>query len=97
MLKRLTLGWSKCVPHGQEAINSGFFQCDLRGTDFLQLAIDRRAVWLVGREKVIQVHPLDLKIGPVADLCLPEVGFLLPDLRRLGGGDAELLTDVRII
>ena len=53
LLKLLTLGWSERVPHGQAVINRGFFQRELGGADFLQLAIDRRAVWLVGREKVI--------------------------------------------
>jgi hypothetical protein len=73
LLKLLTLDWSERVPHVQAVINSGFFQGDLGSADFLQFAIDRRAVWLVGGEKVVQIHPLDLKIGPVADLCLAEV------------------------
>jgi hypothetical protein len=96
-VKLLTLVWSERVPHGQVVINRGFLHCELCGADFLQLPVDRRAVRLFGRDKVAQIHTLDFKIGSVADLCLPELGFLLPDLRRLLGGNADLLTDVWII
>jgi len=96
LLKFLTLGWSQRVPHVQAIINGGFFHRQLDYADFLQLGIDRGPVRLVGSEKVVQIHPLDLKIGPIADLCLAEGGFLLTDLLRLVGGDAELLTDTRI-
>jgi hypothetical protein len=97
LLKLLTLHWGERFAHVQVVIDSGFLQCDPRRADFLQLAVDGRAVGLVGSEKVVQINALDLKIGPVANLRLPEVGFLLPDLRGLVGGNAKLLTDVWIV
>src|SRR5208337_5336240 len=89
------LGGNRLV-HGQTIVDRGFFQSQSRGADFLQLAVDRGAIWLVGFEQVPQVDPLHLKVGPVANLCLAEVRLLLADRAYLFGGDTELFPNGRV-
>ena len=91
------LGWRQCFAHGEAVINRGFFQGKLCDTDFLEFAVDRGTIWFVGGKKIVQIHPLDFQIGSVPNFCLPEVRFLLADLRCLVGRDAELLTNVRVL
>ena len=85
------------VSHVQPLIDGCFFQGQLRGANFLKLAIDRGTVRLFGGEKVIQIQALDLQVGPNADLGLAEVRFLLPNLGGLVGADPELLADGGIV
>ena len=89
------LGGNRLV-HGQTIVDRGFLQGQSRGADFLQLAVDRGAIWLVGFEQVLQVDPLHLKVCPVANLCFAEVRLLLADRTYLFGGDTELLPNGRV-
>ena len=77
-------------------MDRGFFQSQSSGADFLQLAVDRGAIRLVGFEQVLQVNPLHLKIGTLANFRLAEVRLLLADRAYLFGGDTEFLPNGRV-
>ena len=92
----VALGGGDCVAHVEAIVDRGLLEGELRGADFLQLAIDCGAVGLAGGEQIPQVDLLDLKVGAVANLGLAEIGFLLANLGELIVGDADLLANVGI-
>jgi len=92
----LALRWRKRIPHVQPVIDPGFLHGQLRGADFLQLAVNRGAVRLVGGEKIVQVDSLHLKIGSVAYRRFSEIRLLLANFCDLFGRDANLFADGRI-
>jgi hypothetical protein len=84
------------VAEVEAIVNRGLREGELRGADFLQLAIDRGTIGLVGGEQVLQVDTLHLEVGAAANLCLAEIGFLLANLGELFIGDANLLANGRV-
>ena len=84
------------VAEVQAIVDHGLGKGELRGADFLQLAIDRGTIGLVGGEQVLQVDTLHLEVGAAANLCLAEIGFLLANLGELFIGDANLLANGRV-
>jgi len=96
LLKLLALRRSQTIPQVQIVVDRGFFQSCLRRADLLELAVDRRAIRLLGSEQVIQFQPLDLKVRPFPDFGFSKIRFLLLDLLCLAGSDPNLLTDGRI-
>ncbi len=93
----LALRRRKRIPHVQPVVDPGFLERHLRGADFLQLAVNRGAVRLVGGEKIVQIDPLHFEIGPVAYLRLAEIRLLLANFCDLFGRDANLFADIRVI
>src|SRR5208282_5161632 len=85
------------LAHGQTEVDRGFLQRESRGADFLQLAIDRGAIWLISFEQVPQINPLHLKVCTLANFCLAEVRHLFANHACLFGGDSKLFPNGRVL
>jgi hypothetical protein len=96
LLQLLALGWGERVAHGDVKIDPEFRQGELRSANFLELAVDRGSIRFVGGKKIVQVHPLDFQIGPVANFRFAEIGLLLADLSGLVGSNTDLLANLRV-
>ena len=69
----LTLRRRDRVSHVQPLVDCGFLQGQLRGANFLKLAVDGGAVWLIGGKQILQIDSLHLHIGPIANRSLAEI------------------------